>query len=104
MRYTMRKSHYMEGHEPEMLCIYLNPDQAILLYAFGMNCTYACLALAHFGIAPHSIHIMLCHLDDICDVFEQLHIIPPFQQNETFYEMRNERDREKAAQAATPEP
>ena len=95
MTYTMRKSHYAEGYEPEMLCIQLTEIQAAALYSQMLNTPYSVFADGHFTLTPPAVHIHLENFDSVAELFKHYGIIPPAFPNEEFYKLFNKISLEK---------
>jgi hypothetical protein len=89
MKYVMRKSHYAEGFEPEMLCIQLTEIQAATLYSQMLNTPYSAFASGHFTVCPPAVHVHLEQFEGVAELFEHYGIIPSAFPNEEFYKLFN---------------
>jgi hypothetical protein len=98
MKYTMKKSHYAEGFEPEMFCIYLTELQAAALYSLMLNIPCSVFADGHFTICPPAVHVHLENFDRVVELFEHYGIIPPAFANEEFYKLFNKLSLEKISE------
>ena len=95
MKYTMKKSHYAEGFEPEMLCIHLTAIQAAALYSQMLNTPYSVFTFAHFTVGEPAVHVHLENFDRVVELFKHYGIIPPAFPNEEFYKLFNKISLEK---------
>lgn len=90
MRYTMKKSHYVEGYEPEMICIYLTDIQAAALYSQMLITPHSPFALGHFTTGPPAVHVHLENIDRVNELFECYGIIPHYSANKEYYNLQRE--------------
>ena len=94
MKYTMRKSTYMDGYEPEMFGIYLTPQQAAALFCSQLMSCYTIFGLAHFEVSPPAVHVLFDNLDRVVESFDDMGIIPPYRENKEYFSILAQKKKE----------